>query len=69
MNNERGKESKENAQKEVGLDKLKNNSNYNPTNEREQQEPYIHSSINNLQNSACKNFKSEMRVEPANFFL
>ena len=69
MNKESRNDLNELQQKEIPTEKIKINSNINPISEREQQEPHIQSSITNLQNSACKNFKSGMRIEPANFFL
>jgi hypothetical protein len=69
MNKENRNDLNELQQKENPTEKIKITSNINPINEREQQEPRIQSSITNLQNSACKNFKSGMRIEPANFFL
>ena len=69
MNKENRNDLTDLQQKENPTEKIKITSNINPTNEREQQEPHIQSSITNLQNSACKNFKSGMRIEPANFFL
>lgn len=69
MNKESENENNRNTQKEYCEEKIKINSNYNPINEKEQQEPPIQSNITNLQNSACKYFKSEVRAERANFFL
>jgi len=69
MNKENRNDLNELQQKENPTEKIKITSNINPISEREQQEPRIQSSITNLQNSACKNFKSGMRIEPANFFL
>jgi len=69
MNKESRNDLTDLKQKENPTEKIKITSNINPISEREQQEPRIQSSITNLQNSACKNFKSGMRIEPANFFL
>ena len=69
MNKESGKELNELQQKENPTEKIKITSTFNPISEREQIEPHIQSSITNLQNSACKHFKSGIRIEPANFFL
>lgn len=68
MNNESGKDEMENI-KESQMERENNNSNLIPNNEKEQQESHIKSNIINLQNSAFKNFKSEIRSEPANMFL
>ena len=69
MNKESRNDLTDLKQKENPTEKIKITSNINPISEREQQEPHIQSSITNLQNSACNNFKSGMRIEPANFFL
>ena len=69
MNNINRQEPNEIPQKEYPTEKIKINSNYNPSNDKQQQEPRIQSNIANLQNSAIKNFKSGIRSEPANFFL
>ena len=69
MNKESGKELNELQQKENPIEKIKISSIINPISEREQIDPHIQSSITNLQNSAYKNFKSGIRIEPANFFL
>ena len=69
MNKENKNDLNELHQKENPTEKIKITSNINPISEREQQEPRIQNSKTNLQNSACKNFKSGMRIEPANFFL
>jgi hypothetical protein len=47
----------------------KYNSNINPISEKEKQESHIKSYKTSLQNSAFKNFKSELKTEPANLFL
>ena len=69
MNKEIGKESNDKISNENCQDKEKIISNFNPTSLKEPQEIPIPSHIANLQNSASKNFKSEIRVEPANLFL
>ena len=69
MNNEGEKKQNEMTHKEDTTEKIKINSNFNPINERESIEPRIQNNITNLQNSAYKNFKSGIRIEPANFFL
>ena len=68
MNNESGKDEMENIKKSQ-MERENNNSNLIPNNEKEQPESHIKSNIINLQNSAFKNFKSELRSEPANIFL
>ena len=69
MNNLNKQEQNEITQKEYPTEKNKINSNFNPSNETEQQDPPIKSNFANLQNSAKKNFKTGIRSEPANFFL
>ena len=56
-------------QKGYDLEKVKINSGFSSIIEREQQEHHIQSNITNLHSSACKNYKSGIRLEPANFFL
>lgn len=68
MNNESGKDGNDIA-KEPSIEKEKNISNIIPNSEKEQPESHIKGSGINLQNSAFKNFKSEIRSEPANTFL
>ena len=69
MDKETGKEPNDKMINEEHMDNSKIISNFNPISEREQQEPIMISHLSNLQNSASKNFKSEIRVEPANLFL
>ena len=69
MNEQSLKEPNEMNQKGYDLEKVKINSGFSSIIEREQQEHYIQSNITNLHSSACKNYKSGIRLEPANFFL
>ena len=69
MNEQNLKEPNEINQKGYDLEKVKINSGFSSIIEREQQEHHIQSNITNLQSSACKNYKSGIRLEPANFFL
>ena len=69
MNEQSLKEPNEMNQKGYDLEKVKINSGFSSIIEREQQEHRIQSNITNLQSSACKNYKSGIRLEPANFFL
>ena len=69
MNKEIEKEPNDKISNENYQDKEKIISNFNPTDQKEPQEIRMQSHIANLQNSASKNFKSEIRVEPANLFL
>lgn len=69
MNKESEKEHNENNPNESTTDKLKPNYNINPKSEIEQQEHRIPSQIANLQNSASKNFKSDIRAESSHYFL
>ena len=55
--------------KEYKTDFEKYNSNINPINVKEKQESHIKSYKASLQNCAFKNFKSELKTEPANLFL
>jgi len=69
MNEQNPKETNEVNQKVYGIEKLKINSGFSSIIDKEQQEPHIQSNITNLQSSACQNYKSGIRLEPANFFL
>ena len=69
MNEQNLKEPNEINQKGYDLGKVKINSGFSSIIEREQQEHHIQSNITNLHSSACKNYKSGKRLEPANFFL
>ena len=69
MNEQSLKEPNEMNQKGYDLEKVKINSGFSSIIEREQQEYHIQSNITNLHSSACKNYKSGIRLEPANFFL
>jgi len=69
MNEQNLKEPNEINQKGYDLEKVKINSGFSSIIEREQQEHHIQSNITNLHSSACKNYKSGIRLEPANFFL
>ena len=69
MNEQNLKEPNEINQKVYDLEKVKINSGFSSIIEREQQEHHIQSNITNLHSSACKNYKSGIRLEPANFFL
>ena len=69
MNKEIEKEPNDKISNENYQDKEKIISNFNPTDQKQPQEIHMPSHITNLQNSASKNFKSEIRVEPANLFL
>ena len=55
--------------KESNIDKDKNNSTFLPLNEKEQNDSRINQNLINLQNSACKNFKNEMKPESANIYM
>jgi len=69
MNKESGKEFNDKESNDIYNDKEKIISNFNLANQKQPQEIHMPSHIANLQNSASKNFKSEIRVEPANLFL
>ena len=69
MDKETGKEPNDKMINEEHMDNSKIISNFNPISEREQQEPILISHLSHLQYSACENFKSGMRGEPANLYL
>ena len=59
----------DNIIKESNIDKDKNNSNFLPLNEKEQNGSRTNQNLINLQNSACKNFKNETKPESANIYM
>ena len=69
MNKETPLEANDNIFKEGQIEKDKNTSNFYPINERDPNDSRMNSNIMNLQNSACKIFKSEMKPESANAYL
>ena len=69
MNREIKNEINENPLKEPQMEEDKNISNFYSNNEKGPIDPQMNSNIINLQNSACKNFKNEMKPESANIYM
>ena len=68
MSKENQNQTNDNMIKDPKSDKDKKNSSFVPLNEKEQYDSRINPNLMNLQSSACKNLKNEMRSEPANFY-
>jgi len=69
MNRENQNDINDNILKESQIEKDKNNSIFFPINDREQIDSRMNSNAMNLQNSACKNFKNDIKSESANVFM
>ena len=69
MNREGKNEINENALKEPQIEEDKNKSNFYPINEKEPIDSQMNSNMINIQNSASKNFKNEMKPESANIYM
>ena len=69
MNRETKNDMNENALKETQKEEDKNISNFYLNNEKEPIDSQMNSNMLNLQNSACKNFKNEMKPESANIYM
>ena len=55
--------------KESNIDKDRTNTTFLPLNEKEQNDERTNQNLINLQNSACKNFKNEIKPESANIYM
>ena len=69
MNKEKQTESNDNNVKDSQIDKEKNSSTFLPLNEKDQNDLRINQNLLNLQNSACKNLKNDVKSESANNFM
>ena len=69
MNKETRNEINENALKESQIEEDKNISKFYPINEKEPIDSRMNSNMINIQNSASKNFKNEMKPESANIYM
>lgn len=69
MDKENPNENHDNAIKGDKIEKEKNKSSFLPLNEREQNYSRINPNLINIQNSACKNLKNDIKSEPANNFM
>ena len=63
------KEENDNTIKDSKLDKDKNINSFVPLNEKEQNDSRMNQNLINLQNSACKNLKNEIKPESANIYM
>ncbi len=63
------KEENDNIIKDSKLDKDKNINSFVPLNEKEQNDSRMNQNLINLQNSACKNLKNEIKPESANIYM
>ena len=63
------KEENDNIIKDSKLDKDKNINSFVPLNEKEQNDSRMNQNLMNLQNSACKNLKNEIKPESANIYM
>jgi hypothetical protein len=69
MNKEKQTESNDNNVKDTQIEKEKNTSTFLPLNEKDQNDLRINQNLLNLQNSACKNLKNDVKSESANNFM
>jgi hypothetical protein len=69
MNKEKQTESNDNNVKDSQIEKEKNTSTFLPLNEKDQNDLRINQNLLNLQNSACKNLKNDVKSESANNFM
>ena len=69
MSKDKQNEANDNIIKEPQLEKDKNLSTFTPLNEKDQNDLRINQNLLNLQNSACKNLKNDVKSESANIYL
>ena len=69
MNKETKNEINENMAKESQIEEDKNIPNFYPINEKEPIDSHMNSNLPNIQNSASKKFKNEMKQESANIYM
>ena len=69
MDKENPNENHDNTIRGDKIEKEKNKSSFIPLNEREQNYSRINPNLINIQNSACKNLKNDIKSEPANNFM
>ena len=69
MNKEKQTESNDNNVKDSQIEKEKNTSTFLPLNEKDQNDLRINQNLLNLQDSACKNLKNDVKSESANNFM
>ena len=69
MDKENPNENHDNTTKGDKIEKEKNKSSFISLNEREQNYSRINPNLINIQNSAYKNLKNDIKSEPANNFM
>ena len=69
MNKEKQNEGNINTAKEQEIEKTKNNTTFTPINENAQNDLRQNQNLLNLQNSACKNLKNDVKSESANLYM
>jgi len=69
MNKEKQIDLIDNTIKESQIEKDKNLSSFLPLNEKEQNDSRLNQNLNNLQNSASKDLKNEIKAESANIYM
>ena len=69
MSKDKQNEANDNIIKEPQLEKDKNLSTFTLLNEKDQNDLCINQNLLNLQNSACKNLKNDVKSESANIYV
>ena len=69
MSKDKQNEANDNIIKEPQLEKDKNLSTFTPLNEKDQNDLRMSQNLLNLQNSACKNLKNDIKSESANIYV
>jgi len=69
MSKDKQNEANDNIIKEPQLEKDKNLSTFTPLNEKDQNDLRMSQNLLNLQNSACKNLKNDVKSESANIYV
>ncbi len=69
MSKENQNETNDNMTKEPQIEKDKNLSTFTPFVDKDQNDSRINQNILNLQNSACKNSKNDIKSESANIYM
>ena len=69
MSKDKQNEANDNIIKERQLEKDKNLSTFTPLNEKDQNDLRMSQNLLNLQNSACKNLKNDVKSESANIYV
>lgn len=69
MSKDKQNEANDNIIKEPQLEKDKNLSTFTLLNEKDQNDLHINQNLLNLQNSACKNLKNDVKSESANIYV